>query len=307
MNIIPNRDKAQFLSIIFLELTLFPYFYLKNYIFNKLSSKDKLKVKKKRNPIQDKTIYINIHEWGGYNLKRHKNKINNNINGFECGLYYQLLRFKKPYNDNINLTVTLSDPHLSKSVDFIKNNCDKLIFVSNDGMDFSGYSEFYLNIKDLPNSYVILTNSSVNKDISNSFLKEYIDYMNENPDVGILGISYCTKIYQTLIRNNFNPHLQSYFILSTIDVLKEIVHRNNEIFPGKGIKNKFLLIRKGEVKVSKIAQKLGYNLGVVLTNGEVYKFGMNNKYDNGFNRWDKKMGDMRLYVREPNKINKIIK
>ena len=123
--------------------------------------------------------------------------------------------------------------------------------------------------------------------------------MENNPDVGILGISYSTKMYQTLIRRNFTPHIQSFFLFTTIDVLNEIVENNQGHFPGENISNKRLLIRKGEIGLSTLALKLGYNLAVVFpTTGKPFKF-VNQS------QWDKPLGDIRLKIDCPNRINPI--
>lgn len=44
--------------------------------------------------------------------------------------------------------------------------------------------------------------------------------------------------------------------------MKEIVRNNSQLFPGKNITHKLLLIRKGEIRMSEIA--LGYSLAIVL-------------------------------------------
>ncbi len=298
-------DDLNFKGIIFIELITLPILYIFNYFKNIASSKKSLKIKKLRSPVLQERIYVNIHEWGGYESKRFKNSINKLIVGFECGLHYQLTRYKNQnINREIELSVTISDAEKYRNLELLKNEVNKIIFVSNDGMDFSGYSTLYSMIKDLPNAYVILTNSSVNA-LQDDFLEEYINYMEKNPDVGIFGTSYCTKIYQSLIKNNFHTHLQSFFLLTTTEVLKEIVEANKNIFPGKGIKNKLLLIRKGEIKISEIAKNLGYNLAVVIESGKVYKFGKNSLFDNGHNNWILQKGDMRIHVKNPNKMNPI--
>lgn len=295
-------DKLRFYIRIFCELIFLPFLFMWEELKKYMSSKDILTIKKKRSPVATNTIRINIHEWGGYELKR--NKKVNIIPEFECGLYYQLERFTKEDGLDKNVSVTISEIIKHKHLDYIKAKVENVYSVSNDGMDFSGYSFFYDSIKDLPNSYVILTNSSVNK-IQTEFLKDYIKYMDENLDVGILGVSYSSKKMQTLARNNFTPHLQSFFLLTTTEVLKEIVEKNNGIFPGSKISHKLLLILKGEIKISEIATQLGYNLAVTLENKTIFKFGKNNWFDNGYKRWKLKNGDVRLSVKNPNIINEI--
>lgn len=303
-----KNDSIRFYLILLKEAFLFPILYLFELIKKHLlSSKNTYKKIKYREKIESSFIYVNIHEWGGYPLTRNKEIKNRRIPPFKCGLLYQLVRFNSSsLRDRLSIRVSLSSPELHDNLNWIRSQCDELVLVDNEGMDFSGYSDFYNFIKDKPNSYVILTNSSVNYQQCD-FLNNYVDYLEENLDVGLLGVSYCTKIYQSLINNNFNPHLQSFFLMTTTSVLREIVEANNGKFPGNGINNKLLLIREGEIKLSTIALKLGYNLGVVLESGEVYKFGTNNSLDNGYKKWRLPNGDMRLYSLNPNKINQLIK
>lgn len=251
-----------------------------------------------REPVVSHDILVCIHEWGGYKQKRRKSI--KGINDFECGLKFQLERFNNQILDSkwskmINLTISDIDKFDYKCL--LNNKIDAIHGVDNMGMDFSGYSFFYELIKNRSNSYVILTNSSVNK-IQTDFLQGYIDYMENNPDVGILGISASSKYYHTLRRWNFNPHLQSFFLLTTIDVLNKIVNSNNGIFPGKFELNKHLLIRNGEVMLSQLAIRIGFNLAIVRDNGEVIKF--NNQ------SYPLPTGDLRKYIKSPNSINPII-
>ena len=295
-------DSVRFYSILSLELVFSPLLYVKNYFFNYISSKDPLKKRRRRKDVETDIVYVNIHEWGGYKLER-KKKISV-IPEFTCGLKFQLQRYnREKENLKIFLNVTLSDPSMHENLEYIKSNSDNVDFVSNDGMDFSGYSFFYEKIKNYKNAYVILSNSSVSN-ICDSFLQDYITFMENNKNVGLLGVSYCSKMIQTLIRNNFTPHLQSFFYLTTIDVLKEIVSENKK-FPGNGIKHKLLLIREGEIGVSEIAKSIGYQLAVVTEKNGVRCFGENGFWDNGRNRWNLENGDFRLHTNFPNRINKI--
>ncbi|UUW09494.1 hypothetical protein NLG42_01540 [Flavobacterium plurextorum] len=296
-------QQFKFFLIIFLELLFFPFLYFWEWFKNEISNKNASQVKKIRSGIDSKMIYINIHEWGGYPSTRIK-KIKTGKE-FACGLQAHLERFSKVSKKiQSEIYLTISEISLFKNKIEIEKSVDKIVSVSNEGMDFSGYSEFYNLVKDKPNAYVLLCNTSVNV-IQTEFLENYISYMEANPDVGMMGVSYCSKIWQSIIRNNFTPHLQSFFLLTTIEVLNEIVAKNGGKFPGKGIVYKRLLIRDGEIKISKLVQKLGYNLAVTLEDKSVFKFGKNNYFDNGFKRWILKHGDIRLTCDNPNIINEI--
>lgn len=237
-------------------------------------------------------IYVCIHEWGGYAMQRTKEV--HRIPSFNCGLESQIRRFKKYYGKyTVDLTITMSEPEKHNNLERVKSCCDNFISTDNIGMDFAGYSAFYNSIKGEQNAYVILTNSSVS-DVEVEFIDDYINYMESNLDVGMLGVSYNSKCYQSIKRTNFTPHLQSFFLMSTIDVLHEIVKFNGE-FPGAGIRNKRLLIREGEIRISQIVLSLGYKLAVVTNEGVV-------KFTNNRNDWNLKIGDCRIGSEFPNAI-----
>lgn len=267
--------------------------------------KPQLQIERKyRTPLISQTVFVGIHEWGGYRgirTKKHKNGTE-----FKCGLVFQLNRFFN-YSGKytIDLSVTLSEKEKCLDLEYIQSKVNKLFFVSNVGYDFSGYSYFYNTIKKNDNSYVILTNTSVNA-LQTDFLDTYLDYMNQNLDVGMLGVSYCTKCYQSFVRNNFRPHLQSFFILTTIEVLDKMLKYNNGKFPGECINNKYQLIREGEIRLSEIILNLGYSLSTVLEDGCILKFEKMNSWDNSYRYWHHlPKGDMRAYVQNPNSINPI--
>lgn len=252
-----------------------------------------------RKPVESNLICVVVHEWGGYGSRRRKH-INDSIPDFDCGLEYQLERFNNYHGRRkLELTVTMSDMVRYADVENLQKRCHALVPVSNVGMDFSGYSTFFERIKDNANCYVLLSNSSVNAHQVN-FIDDYIDYLEANPEVGMLGISCCSKCYQTLIRRNFTPHLQSFFLFTTLDVLKEAVALNGGEFPGVGIANKRLLIREGEIKLSRLVLQSGYKLAVVTPDGPV-------KFDGNPQNWTLPLGDFRCHTSAPNAINPIIK
>ncbi|PKB17434.1 hypothetical protein [Flavobacterium sp. 5] len=292
-------SKYIFCQIILIELLLFPIYVSMNYLkWNYGKSLKRSILSKIRKPIDKDKIAVCVHEWGGYEGGR-KKKIKN-IKEFECGLDSQLSRFQNYEGKyEIDLTITLSDAHLlNRKIEYVK-----VIEVSNIGMDFSGYERFYESIKNEENQYVILSNSSVNK-LQSEFIDSYVDFFKENKSIGMLGVSLNSKIYQSLIRNNFNPHLQSFFLLTTTDVLREVVEKNS-CFPGKGIDHKLLLIRKGEVELSKIVLNLGYKLACVLEDGKPFLFDKSFFIDNGKAFWNIPFGDYRINAINPNSINPI--
>lgn len=286
------KSKKDFYSILLKELFILPFLYLAHWCEVLFFYPRQVR---RRERVSNYKIKVCVHEWGGYRLVR-KKTIKNGVT-FECGLQAQLDRFSN--RDRFDLTVTMSDIDLCKDLDYIKSRA-RVLEVDNVGMDFSGYNAFYQIQKNVPNAYLILTNSSVNI-VNDDFIDEYICYMEQNSDVGVLGISYCTKMIQTLMRKNFIPHLQSFFLLTTTQVLSEVVALNKGQFPGCGIDHKLLLIREGEIKISQLVQQLGYRLAVVNPlDGIPYKF-------TNYRNWSLPKGDIRQILTEPNKITSIRK
>lgn len=294
------KDYLIFYCLLLKELLTSPWEYMKEWIRTMSYIKQEQCPFRERKKVENPVVWVNIHEWGGYSLVRRK-KVSS-IPEFQCGLKFQLQRFSSlRKKGKIVLCVTLSEEFRCQDKNYICSRTDDYHAVSNEGMDFSGYSSFYNFIKGCPNAYVILTNSSVNS-LQDDFFDGYIRYMEQHPEVGILGTSYSTKCFQSFIRNNFTPHLQSFFLLTTIDVLKEIVAVNKGKFPGAKVTHKLLLIRKGEVGLSQLALKLGYCLAVVMENGDVFRFWKKGIY---YSKWSLPLGDMRFAVLHPNRINPI--
>lgn len=287
------RDSHKFHVLLIVEAIVLPLLYLTHWakvFFCNQSVGTKI-----RESVQDAKIKVIIHEWGGYPVVRSKT-IKHGAT-FECGLKSQIERFSN--KDKFEMTISMSDIHRFKERTWLCSNYN-VINVDNKGMDFTGYGVFFEKIKDSANSYIILTNTSVNS-LQTDFIDDYIQYMENNRDVGMLGVSYCTKMIQTLMRKNFIPHLQSFFLLTTTQVLNEVVALNKGQFPGCGIDHKLLLIREGEIKISQLIQQLGYRLAVVNPlDGIPYKF-------TNYRNWSLPKGDIRQILTEPNKITSIHK
>lgn len=284
-------DKYKFYAILSIELVLWPFLWLQQWFIRCFGSSPKNR--SIRTAVESRRVTVCVHEWGGYPMKRSKT-IKDGAT-FDCGLKYQLDRFAE--KENVDFIVTMSDISKHNCVESIKSRV-KVVEVDNRGMDFSGYASVYKMVKNKPNRYIILNNSSVNS-VQEEFLQGYIDYMEQNPDVGMLGVSYCTCMWQTLVRNNFTPHLQSFFLLTTTQVLNEVVTLNQGKFPGAGIDHKLLLIRRGEIKLSRLVQKAGYRLAVVNPqDGIPFKF-------TDYRHWKLPKGDIRQLLSEPNKITPI--
>ena len=288
----------KFYFVLLGELLLLPILYLKEFLKRYISIPER--ADKKRQTANYNKLVVGIHDWAGYELKR--TKTINNIS-FDCGLKFQLDRFANyKGTKDIKLSLTISG---EPDNNYDKYNGLNITKVSNYGMDFRGYSQTIQNESDQENCYVLLMNSSVEaKQVD--FIDQYIEFLENNPTVGLLGISYSSKIFQTLIRNNFTPHIQSFFLITTLNVLKEVISHNKGEFPGQDIIHKRLLIRFGEVRLSRIISDLGYQLAVITDQGKPFIFPKTKGLLNtAYQQWKQPKGEYRFHTKHPNRINAI--
>lgn len=275
-----------------------------SYPFNLLKKKKVITPKKKDLPSTD-TLIFHIHEWTGYPFIR-KKIIKYTNNEFNCGIKYSFEKIRNYTGvKNVRLILTISGKNYNKYVNdlkkqdfFIQNT--EIYHVDNKAMDFSGYSFVAKNC--LPsdkNEIIFFSNTSINKNNA-SFIDEYIKCFLENKEVGLLGVSFSSKCYQTLIRNNYTPHIQSFFFITTTTIIKEILSINNGDFPGEKECYKLGIIKFGEIKLSQLVLKLGYKLAFIDENGSLTILPSSLK-----NQKNIKEGDYRLFIKNPNQINEI--
>jgi hypothetical protein len=280
--------------------------YLNCLFFGKKDQEEiTVKIRRKNdNSLSDNIVFL-IHEWAGYPFVREK-IIKRTQNKFTCGLKYSLERINSyigKYKVEKILTISdCSDEYIErlKLSDFFKEDIN-IIPVTNKSMDFSGYSYLaHKIVSTKQNKLVFFSNTSVNA-IKCDFIDQYIDVFLNNKNLGLLGISYSSKIYQTFVRNNYTPHIQSFFFLTTTEVLEKIIIFNKDVFPGEKSDYKLSIIRFGEVKLSQIVQKLGFDIGIIDEKGKLLILPIEEN-----DATDLVIGDYRLFVKNPNKINKIL-
>jgi hypothetical protein len=303
----------KFWLFICFEAVFFPILYFINEVRNRISSQVHGSVKIGNTPIVPiDSLVFEIHEWAGYPLERTKQIKSNTV--FNCGLRNQIESMND--FDQLNRGKRMATYHLTVS-DY-SNSFQELIAneklpisnfnlhkISNQGMDLAGYAYVVKNkISAKSNELVFLVNSSVSGNYANQ-LNDYILAFERNPNLGLLGVSYCTTINQSLIKNNFNPHLQSFFLVGRSSVLHELVKKNGEIFPGEFETNKYAIIRFGEAQLTSTVMNLGYDVGVVEPNGELVIFPQVKGFDNGYNAWKLLFGDRRLTNGAPNQVHKL--
>jgi len=296
-----------------IEIIFFPFFYLYNYIY--LLFREKLHYSENKLRIKNTGIVnICLQDWSEYENIRYK-KLKNGFS-YKCGLTNQMIKLhSEKYHTNKYLYLTLDkiSDNKNKIEDFkninifIKNNF-KIVYSNNNYLDFSSYSDFFFKkINKDKNDILLFMNSSVSTDFNVPIIDNYVDYFNKNLDIGLFGISSNSKIYQSIILNNFNPHIQSLFFITTTNIMNEVIKMNDNVFPGLNStkKNKYSLILNGEIKLSKIIMKLGYKIAVINEYGKVNKFRSQGFFKNRAS-WPNNFNDMRLNSNYPSQTKIIL-
>ena len=299
----------KFYLLIGVELITFPFLYLWEEVKKYLGKYKKQRAGYKTTglDISNDAIFI-IHEWAGYPYVRFKT-INYTGHKFVCGLKYHFERLSQYQGKyHIKKILTISDYtkeyYESLKKESFYDDKTQVYAVDNSAMDFSGYAHVVENIlvEEKDDKVVFLTNSSVEAEMV-AFLDNHIELFKSQPELGLLGISYSTKIYQTLIKNNFRPHLQSFFLVSKVSVLKEMIELNGGRFPGAKEHYKLSIIRFGEVKITELIQKLGYKVAVITEDEELHTLPDHGLFFNGYANWELPLNDYRLSANHPNRIN----
>lgn len=299
----------KFYLIIGIELLFSPFLYgfeaLKKWL-GRFRVEGEATVRSNTREIDPEVIFA-IHEWAGYPFVRQKT-IKYTGTTFTCGLKPHLDRlsvYKGKYKLKKILTLSNANNQYAanfKRQDFYPHDL-QICPVDNVAMDFSGYNYVAKNMLDPKREQVVfLTNTSVDATMVD-FIDQYTDLFRKWPELGLLGISYSTKIYQTFIKNNFRPHLQSFFLATRSSVLQELLEKNGGNIPGATEDYKLAIIRFGEVRITEMIQQLGYKAAVITADGKLTflpDFGI---FYNGYHQWELPMDDYRLSAKHPNRIN----
>jgi len=300
MNLNEIRDKIQLvrtdislilLSQIFCEVLLFPFLVLFWAGWNRYSRHIPFpKIKKAiRKTSEDDHAVICLHDWLGYPGERQKT-LKNGIK-FSCGRT-KILRGLQEHKNKIptEILVSLSG---HGAYDFDHQSVKKVILTENRGKDFRGYSLMLQEILKLPgNPFVVLMNSSVAGGFYDGWLDDYCSILTNDRSIGLLGISTRAR-FPGLVKNHFAPHLQSFFLVSTKEVLSKILQLNGGMLPGASEKNKFRLIQKGEIGVSRQVLKSGFAIAAVYQ-GNVTRFRLRNCFSSNISQWPFPLEDIRL-------------
>jgi len=133
----------------------------------------------------------------------------------------------------------------------------KVLFRSNEGRDIGGYNYGYSLLKEEGyNSDVIFMNSNVRGPFDSGWLLKYYNLFRKWSDTGACGISLNSH-FRTKKVYDFQPHIQSFFIYTSMRVLRIVFPGD---LPGASVLGKEELIRNGEVGISQEIIKAGYGI-----------------------------------------------
>jgi hypothetical protein len=291
IQLVRNDISPILLSQIFCEALLYPFLVLFWAGWNRYSKHLPLPaIKKAVRKIGEKDqAVICLHDWLGYPGERNKT-LKNGIK-FSCGRA-KILREIQERKNKIpsEILVSLSG---SGKYDFNFKSIKKVIKTENRGKDFRGYSSMLQEIIKAPgNPFVVLMNSSLAGGFYDGWLDDYCSILTNDRSIGLLGVSTRAR-FPGLIKNHLVPHLQSYFLFSTKEVLSKILHLNGGMLPGSTERNKFRLIQKGEIGLSQQILKFGFAIAAVYQ-GNVLKFRLRNRFSNNISQWPFPLEDIRL-------------
>jgi hypothetical protein len=301
--IILSNISLKLLLQIFLEIFLFPLFYLYNLCLNLniINFNDK-KFPTERDYAESNFAIIGLHDWLGYPGIR-KKSLPNGVE-FYCGRDNIINQISSSKNTTkYKFILNLSGNHTLNEID---DSLDEVYYTDNRGYDFNGYTNILLKtFTENDNPIIVLMNSSVAGVFYDGWLDDYCSIIKNDPSVGLLGIS-AGSYYPGLLKNRFSPHIQSYFLLSTQEIFSKILNNNNNHFPGSYEKNKYRLIQEGEIELSRQILKYGYSI-VIVFNGEIKKFSLKNRYSNNYKQWPFRYGDIRVSEKNFDLINTLSK
>ncbi|WP_088890381.1 hypothetical protein [Leptolyngbya ohadii] len=119
----------------------------------------------------------------------------------------------------------------------------------NINQDIGAYDYFYAYLRQQKYSgQVVFINSSVRGPQEDGWLRKYKTLFEAEPDTGFCGISLNSHYQAPDARFFFLPHVQSFFIYTSMAVLEKVFP--NGLLEGKNIVDKNELVEQGEVGIS---------------------------------------------------------
>jgi len=230
------------------------------------------------------SLRIVMADWAGYPLIRQKRL---GENTFQCGLLPLLECIQRfPPEEPFDVILIVSDcKETSKSLQRYTELKSRFGFISqiltrgNDGADIGSYNLGYRKLMDdVHKGEVFFVNTSARGPNRASWHAEYSDMLNKSDQqVGLVGanmVTYKPALMPFFLTHFFPlmPHVQSYFLLSDMRILKQAFGTQ---LPGSTVtQNKRSLIKSGECAISGAILSCGYaitaksDLGYYFSKGE---------------------------------------
>lgn len=207
---------------------------------------------------------IILAEWGKYPLKREK-VFGKNI--IKCGLLRVLENMlTHPGGERFEVRIVITDCDNSTKLKYqslIKNYSfiEDVSFRDNQGQDIGSYNFAYQRLlKENYNGNVIFMNSSVRGPLKRDWLKNYLALFHSDTQIGLCGITLNNQNYFSFSKSYLpkNPHVQSFFLLTEISLLKEVFPTGS--LSGFNQESKKALIKSGEIGISTAFLNKGYKI-----------------------------------------------
>jgi hypothetical protein len=241
-------------------------------------------------------------EWAGYPLKRDKvigtrivkcglGRILTAIKRYDAGLPIQILiviNCLQPSDDCIDTDMRLYH-QLTKRYPFVES----LYFRNNKGLDIGAYDFAYnILLRDGYEGEILFMNSSVSGPIKNNWLLKYIHQFQTHDGLGLCGITLNSH-NTSRSPSCFAPHVQSFFILSRMGILKHAL--GSTLMPNQNTMDKREVIEHGEIAISTSVLNSGYAINALMFPNFAYRRG---------DLWQLPLGDIRssCHCSRPNLI-----
>lgn len=211
-------------------------------------------------------IKIILIDWGKNNIKSERTM------GFDWfynkpGVYSILKNMHQRKSQPFELILVINDASLENEYDYLQDEftfIETIIYRStNKGMDWGGYYEGvqYLK-KQTYEGDLILMNSGCIGPTTNDWMDPYVKLFNSDNNVGLVGATYCGYAI-CLDGQAFSPHIQSYFLYSSMRIVTFIL---SDGLTGLDSEEKKDVIEKGEIEFSQKILKKGYCIKAKLDN-----------------------------------------
>ncbi|MBT5856386.1 hypothetical protein HOH87_07135 [bacterium] len=200
-----------------------------------------------------------IIDWAGYPLFRNKDLL---LYRLSCGLA-PLFKSMDTMDAGTPFSVTLvindGRPEQQAIYKRLMDRYDwitDLLFRDNVGQDFGAYQAGYQSCLDEGyDGEIAFLNTSIKGPVTDGWLLAHHNAFNAKTNLGVYGLSMDS--HYGIPANIFSPHVQSYFLYTTISILKSVFP---EGLPGIKETDRKQIINKGEVGFSSAMLNAGYGI-----------------------------------------------